>query len=83
MARCDRPANQRPGRRDREIPAVDHDTMEWSETIDDPKVYAKPWETMKLQMQLPIPAPMSMEYCCSPVEQENYNRLFGNDVSGK
>jgi hypothetical protein len=24
-----------------------------------------------------------MEYYCSPVEQQNYNRFFGNDVSGK
>ena len=62
---------------------VDNDTMEWSETIDDPKVYAKPWETMKLTMRLHDPRTDIMEYDCSPVEQANYNKFFGNSVSGK
>jgi hypothetical protein len=60
---------------------LDYDTMEWSETIDDPKVYAKPWETMKFTMQLHDPRTDIMEYYCSPVEQANYNRIFGSSVS--
>ena len=31
---------------------IDSDTLEWSETIDDPKIYTRPWETMKLPMTL-------------------------------
>ena len=61
---------------------VDYHTMEWSETIDDPKVYSKPWETMKFSMRLHDPRTDVMEYYCSPVEQQNYNRVFGNTVSG-
>ena len=62
---------------------LDNDTMEWSETIDDPKVYTEPWETMRFTMRLHDPRTDVMEYYCSPVEQENYNRFFGNDVSGR
>jgi hypothetical protein len=60
---------------------LDLDTMEWSETIDDPKVYSKPWETMKFTMQLHDPRTDIMEYYCSPVEQANYNKIFGSTVS--
>jgi len=62
---------------------LDNDTMEWSETIDDPKVYTRPWETMKLTLRLHDPRTDIMEYYCSPVEQQNYNKFFGNNVSGK
>ena len=62
---------------------LDQDTMEWSETLDDPKVYTRPWETMKLTMRLHDSRTDIMEYYCSPVEQQNYNRFFGNSVSGK
>src|SRR6266852_3649384 len=31
---------------------VDNDTLVWSETIDDPKLYTKPWEAMRLPMRL-------------------------------
>ena len=62
---------------------VDYDTVEWSETIDDPKVYTKPWETMRFPMRLHDPRTDVMEYYCSPVEQQNYNKFFGNGVSGK
>ena len=62
---------------------VDYDTLIWSETIDDPKVYSKPWETMRFPMRLHDPRTDIMEYTCSPVDQENYNRLYGNSVSGK
>lgn len=62
---------------------LDNDTLVWSETIDDPKIYTRPWETMKLPMRLHDPRTDIMEYYCSPVEQENYNKLFGNGVSGK
>ena len=62
---------------------VDYDTLEWSETINDPKVYTRPWETMKLAMRLHDPRTDIMEYYCSPVEQENYNKAFGSGASRK
>jgi hypothetical protein len=62
---------------------VDLDTIEWSETIDDPKIYTKPWETMKLTMRMHDPRTDIMEYYCSPVEQANYNKFFGSSASGK
>ena len=62
---------------------VDYDTLVWSETIDDPKVYARPWDTMKLPLRLHDPRTDIMEYYCSPSEQENYNKLFGNGASDK
>jgi hypothetical protein len=61
---------------------LDSHTLEWSETIEDPKVYAKPWETMRLPMRLADPRTDVMEYYCSPVEQQNYNRRFGIGASG-
>jgi DNA-binding protein len=62
---------------------VDYDTIEWSEVIDDPKIYTKPWETMKLPMRLHDGRTDVMEYYCSPVEQQNYNKFFGSGASGK
>jgi hypothetical protein len=62
---------------------VSLDELEWSETIDDPKVYSKPWETMKLQMRLHDPRTDLMEYYCSPQEQENYDKFFGSAASQK
>ena len=57
------------------------DEMEWSETIDDPKVYSKPWETMRFTMRLHDPRTDIMEYYCSPIDQANYNKVFGSTVS--
>ena len=38
---------------------VDHDHLEWSVTIADPKMYAKPWVAMnKFQVQLQSPITM-------------------------
>ena len=60
---------------------VSLDELEWSETIDDPKMYSKPWETMRLQMRLHDPRTDLMEYYCSPLEQETYNKVFGGAAS--
>jgi hypothetical protein len=62
---------------------VDADTLVWSETIDDPKVYTRPWETMRMSLRLHDPRTDVQEYYCSPTEQENYNRLFGSGASSK
>jgi hypothetical protein len=57
---------------------VDNDTLVWSETIDDPKVFTTPVETMKLPMRLHDPRTDIMEYYCSPQEQENYTKIVGS-----
>jgi hypothetical protein len=62
---------------------LDNDTLVWSETIDDPKVFTTPVETMKLAMRLHDPRTDIMEYYCSPLEQENYNRVIGNSAGGR
>ena len=62
---------------------VDYDTLVWSETVEDPKVYTRPWETMRLPMRLHDPRTDIMEYYCSPQDQDNYNKVFRNATSGK
>lgn len=55
---------------------VDYDTLELSETIDDPKIYSKPWATLdKLRMRLLDSRTDVMEFYCSPVERSRYNDL--------
>jgi hypothetical protein len=62
---------------------ADYDTLVWSETVEDPKIYTKPWETMRLPMRLQDPRTDIMEYYCSPLDQDNYNRVFRNATTGK
>ena len=62
---------------------LDYDTMEWSETIEDPKVYAKPWQTMKLSMTLQDPRIDVLTRYCSPAEIDVYNKTYGDSASGK
>ena len=62
---------------------IDSETMEWSETIDDPKIYTRPWETMRLPMTLQDPRIDQITRYCSPTEIDNYNKAFGDAASGK
>ena len=62
---------------------VDADTLVWSETIDDPKIYTRPWEALRMTFRLHDPRTDIQEYYCSPIEQENYNKLFGSGASSK
>ena len=62
---------------------VDHDHLEWTVTIDDPKMYTKPWIAMnKFPMKLEDPHKDVMEQYCSPSEMERYNKIFGDPSSG-
>lgn len=62
---------------------VDHDHLELSVTIDDPKMYTKPWVAMdKFPMKLQDPHTDVMEMYCSPLEIEKFNKLVGNPASG-
>jgi hypothetical protein len=61
---------------------VNHDRLELTVTIDDPKMYTKPWIAMnKFPMRLEDPHRDVMEVYCSPSEMERYNKLFGNPTS--
>jgi hypothetical protein len=63
---------------------VDHDHLEWTVTIDDPKMYTKAWVALdKFPMKL-LPADFDVrEMICSPSENAVYNRLIVNPVSEK
>ena len=61
---------------------VNHDRMELTVTIDDPKMYTKPWLAMnKFAFRLQDPHKDVTEMYCSPSEMEKYNKLFGNPAS--
>jgi hypothetical protein len=62
---------------------VDYDTLEWSETIEDPKLYTKPWQTMKFQLALQDPRVDVLTRHCSPREVETYNQMYGDAASAQ
>jgi len=62
---------------------IDHDHMELTVTIDDPKMYTRPWLAMnKFPLKLQSPHTDVMEMYCSPSELEQYYKVFGNAASG-
>ena len=61
---------------------VDSGHMEWTETIDDPKIYTEPWVSMRILLKLVDPHTDLIEMYCSPVEMEYYYQSFGNAASG-
>ena len=63
---------------------VDHDHLELTVTIDDPKMYTKPWVALdRFPMRLQPPNFDVREMLCSPSETAEYNRLVGNTASEK
>jgi hypothetical protein len=60
------------------------DALELSVTIDDPKMYTKPWVALdKLRFKL-MPSNFDVrEMICSPSEFAEYNRVVGNPASEK
>jgi hypothetical protein len=65
---------------------VDRDTLELSMTIDDPKVYTKPWKAQdKLRMRLKPATFEFSEMMCSPSELAEYNRRHAvhGTITGK
>ena len=61
---------------------VNHDRLELTVTIDDPKMYTKPWIAMnKFPMRLEDPHRDVMEVYCSLAEMEKYNKLFASPTS--
>jgi hypothetical protein len=63
---------------------VDHDTLELTVTIYDPKMYTKAWVALdKLRFKLQPPDFDVREMICSPSEFAEYNKVIGNPASGK
>ena len=61
---------------------LSHDRMELTVTIDDPKMYTKPWLAMnKFPLRLQDPHFDVQEMYCSPSEMEKYNKIFGSPAS--
>jgi hypothetical protein len=60
---------------------VDHDNMELTVTINDPKMYAEPWQGLnKFPLHLQAADFDMEEFLCSPIDIEEYNRQVGNVV---
>ena len=63
---------------------VDHDNLELTVTIDDPKMYTRSWVAMnKFPMKLQSPDYDVVEMMCIPSEIERYNKEYGDVASGK
>ena len=60
---------------------VDHDNMELTVTINDPKMYTEPWVALnKFPLHLQPPDFDIPELLCSPIDMAEYNRRVGNAV---
>lgn len=63
---------------------ADRDHLEWTVTIDDPKMYTAPWVALdKLPFYLQPPSLDVREMICSPSESAAYDKLIGNPASDK
>jgi hypothetical protein len=62
---------------------VDRDHLEMTITINDPKMYSKPWVALdKLSLRLQSPHFDISEMECSPSETAKYNKFFANPAAG-
>jgi hypothetical protein len=63
---------------------VDRDTLELTVTVEDPKMYTKPWVPLdKLRFHLKPPNFDVREMICSPSEFAEYNKIVGKPASEK
>jgi hypothetical protein len=61
---------------------VDHDTVEMTVKIDDPKIYTEPWLARdKLRLKLLPDNTEIMEMICAPSEAEEYKKSMANPLS--
>ena len=62
---------------------IDHDTLELTVTINDPKMYTKPWVALdKFHFKLQPDSFDVREMICSPSEFSEYNKVIGIPASG-
>src|SRR6202049_4348374 len=60
---------------------VDHDNLELTVTINDPKMYTEPWQGLnKFPLHLQPRGFDMEEFICSPIDIAEYNRQVGNVV---
>jgi hypothetical protein len=60
---------------------VDHDNMELTVTIYDPKMYKEPWQGLnKFPLHLQPPSFDMSEMLCSPIDFAEYNKQVGDAV---
>lgn len=62
---------------------IDYNTLQWKETIDDRKMYTKPWVTMNFEMKLMDPRTDVLEFYCSPVEMQRYDKLVSSQLNSE
>jgi hypothetical protein len=61
---------------------VDRDHILLTLTIDDPKMYTKPWTALNMSLRLQSPTFDIREMECAPSENAEYNRQIANPVAG-
>ena len=62
---------------------VNHDRLELTVTVDDPKMYTKPWVALnKFPLRLQSPDYDVVEMMCIPSEEEQYYKEYGDQASG-
>ena len=62
---------------------VNRNLLELTVTVDDPKMYTKPWVAMnKFPMRLQSPDYDVVEMMCIPSEEEQYYKEYGDQASG-
>ncbi len=61
---------------------TDQQHMDMTITIDDPKMYTKPWVAVKLRLRLQSPHFDIREMECAPIETEEYNKEFADPAAG-
>jgi hypothetical protein len=62
---------------------LDHDHLDLTVTIDDPKMYTRPWVALnKFPMRLQSPDYDVVEMMCIPSEEEQYYKDYGDQASG-
>jgi hypothetical protein len=60
---------------------IDHDNMELTVTITDPKMYTEPWQGLKnFPLHLQPPWFDMAELLCSPIDMAEYNKQVGSEV---
>ena len=63
---------------------LDRDHLELSVTIDDPKIYTRPWVALdRIRLDRQPPTFDIQEMIWAPSEFQEYNKLVGNAISGK
>jgi len=61
---------------------VDHDTLELTVKIEDPKIYTEPWLARdRLRLTLLPANTETMEMICAPTEAEEYKKTMANPLS--